>query len=230
MRVLVLCSGGLDSTTLLAMAVKEHGADNVLALSIRYGQKHRKELEAAQAVSGFYEVEQEFLDLEEIFLFSDSSLLDHSSKEIPHGSYVAQKDREDGKPVSTYVPFRNGMFLSAAASVALSDNCGLLYYGAHHDDMAGIAYPDCSPAFVEAMGKAIFEGSGGQLQVKAPFLGWSKAQIVKLGMELGVPFELTWSCYEGGTVPCGKCGTCLDRQKAFSENGMTDPLLKEVLG
>lgn len=230
MKAMVLCSGGVDSTTLLAMAVEEHGKENVVALSIRYGQKHSRELEAAQAVSGHYQVEQRHLDLEEVFIYSDSSLLDHSTDAVPHGSYESQAKQEPGKPVSTYVPFRNGMFLAAAASVALSCDCALLYYGAHHDDTAGFAYPDCSLAFVNAMDKAIVEGSGGQLSVKAPFVNWSKADIVKEGLQRKVPYELTWSCYEGGEAPCGLCATCLDRQRAFEKNQAVDPLLKELLG
>ncbi len=226
MKALVLCSGGVDSTTLLAMAVKEHGADQVFALSIGYGQKHRKELEAAQAVSGYYKVKQDFLNLEEVFFSSNSSLLEHSTVALPRGSYGSQKEEQGEKPVSTYVPFRNGIFLSVAAGVALAQDCGILYYGAHQDDVAGVAYPDCSPNFVEAMDKAIFEGSGKQLHVKAPFLHLSKGAVVKMGLELGVPYELTWSCYEGGEKPCGVCGTCIDREKAFTENGVVDPLKK----
>lgn len=230
MKALVLCSGGVDSTTLLAMAVQEHGCDEVVALSIRYGQKHQKELEAAQAVAGFYQVEQRHLDLEEVFLYSDSALLDHSTDAVPHGSYESQAEEKPGDLVSTYVPFRNGLFLAAAASVAISCGCSLLYYGAHHDDMAGFAYPDCSAAFVEAMDKAIQAGSGDRLSVQAPFVNWNKAAIVKKGLELGVPYELTWSCYEGGELPCGLCATCLDRKRAFGENGTVDPLLRELLG
>lgn len=227
MKALVLCSGGMDSTTLLAMAVKEHGKEHVMTLSIRYGQKHSKELDASQAVSGHFGVEQVFLDMEEIFLYSNSSLLAHSPAEIPHGSYGSQKGPDGKKIVSTYVPFRNGMFLSAGAGVALSAGCALLYFGAHRDDRGGSAYPDCSPAFTKAMDLAIYEGSGGQLQVKAPFIEWSKAEILKYGLELAVPYELTWSCYEGEEKPCGNCATCIDRRNAFTENNAADPLLKE---
>ena len=103
--------------------------------------------------------------------------------------------------------------------------CGVLYYGAHHDDWAGNAYPDCSPEFVQAMADAIERGTGGQLRLEAPFVSWNKARIVERGLALGVPYELTWSCYEGGDRPCGSCGTCIDRIAAFEANGVTDPLL-----
>lgn len=224
MKALVLFSGGLDSTTLLAMAIEEYGRENVIALSIAYGQKHEKELLASKAVAAYYGVEQLHLDLGAIFLHSNSSLLSHSTEEIPKGSYDRLKKDSDA-PISTYVPFRNGLFLSSAASVALGKDCNVLYYGAHHDDWAGSAYPDCSGSFVDAMDKAIVEGSGKQLRVAAPFITWSKAQIVKRGLELNVPYELTWSCYEGGETPCGLCATCVDRTRAFTENGAVDPLL-----
>ena len=117
---------------------------------------------------------------------------------------------------------------SAAASVALSNGCGEIYYGAHSDDAAGNAYPDCSQAFNDSMNMAIYLGSGNQLNVTAPFIGMTKAQVVAQGLKLGVPYEMTWSCYEGKEKPCGVCGTCRDRAAAFEANGLTDPLMKGV--
>ena len=226
MKALVLSSGGVDSTTALALAVKQFGKENVIALTVSYGQKHDKEVRAAKAVAEWYGVEQLFLDLSLIFRYSNCSLLKQSTEEIPEESYAEQMEHGDGKPVSTYVPFRNGLFLSSAASIALSRDCGVIFYGAHADDAAGAAYPDCTPEFNRAIGEAIFEGSGKQLQIEAPFVRMTKAEIVKTGLELGVPYELTWSCYEGGETPCGKCGTCIDRAKAFAANGAEDPALR----
>ena len=226
MKALVLVSGGVDSTTCLGMAVSQYGKENVVALSISYGQKHTKEVECAKAVTDYYGVEYITLDLSTMFQFSDCSLLSHSDKEVPHESYAKQLQETDGKPVSTYVPFRNGLFLSSAASIALSKDCSVIYYGAHSDDAAGNAYPDCSEVFNAAMNKAIYEGSGKQLHIEAPFVALTKADIVKKGLELKVPYELTWSCYEGGDKPCGVCGTCIDRAKAFAANGVEDPALK----
>lgn len=224
MKALVLFSGGLDSTTALALAISKYGAPNVLALSISYGQKHTKEIEAAIAITKHYQVEHLFLDLEKIFTYSDCSLLSHSGEEIPEKSYAEQiKQTKAEKPVSTYVPFRNGLFLSSAASLAISKGCSIIYYGAHADDAAGFAYPDCSFVFNEAMNSAIWEGSGHQLKIEAPFVHSTKADIVKIGLDLDVPYELTWSCYEGGDKPCGKCGTCIDRAAAFAANGIKDP-------
>ena len=231
MKALVLSSGGVDSTTALALAVEKYGKDNVIALSISYGQKHDKEIQAARAVAGYYEVEQLFLDLGEIFQYSNCSLLKQSTEEIPEESYAKQIEKTGGeKPVSTYVPFRNGLFLASAASIALSKECGVIYYGAHADDSAGCAYPDCSPVFNDAMNTAIYEGSGRQLRIEAPFVKISKAEVVKIGLELKAPYELTWSCYEGGDTPCGKCGTCIDRSAAFAANGVEDPALKSKRG
>ncbi|MCD7837573.1 MAG: 7-cyano-7-deazaguanine synthase QueC [Clostridiales bacterium] len=227
MKALVLSSGGVDSTTALALAVLQYGRENVVALSISYGQKHDKEITSAKAVAKHYGVEQLFLDLTDIFQYSDCSLLRRSDEDIPLESYAEQIEETGGEtPVSTYVPFRNGLFLSCAASIALSKGCGVLIYGAHADDAAGFAYPDCSPAFHQAMDAAVYEGSGHQLRIEAPFVRWTKAQVVKKGLELGVPYELTWSCYRGGDKPCGQCGTCLDRAKAFAENGVADPALQ----
>ena len=226
MKAMVLASGGLDSTTALALAVDKHGKDNVIALTISYGQKHDKEIQSAIKVAEYYGVEHLFLDLTKIFQYSDCSLLKYSDEAIPEKSYAEQIEETKGDtPVSTYVPFRNGLFLSSAASIAISKECNVIYYGAHSDDAAGFAYPDCSQDFVDYMNKAIYEGSGHQLKLEAPFATFTKKDIVRMGIELKVPYELTWSCYEGNDKPCGKCGTCIDRQAAFEANGITDPVL-----
>ena len=224
MKALVLVSGGVDSTTCLGMAVKEYGSENVVGLSIFYGQRHDKEIKAADAVCEHYNVEHITLDLSTMFQFSDCTLLQHSDGEIPEESYAEQLAKTDGKPVSTYVPFRNGLFLSSASAIALSKGCSKIYYGAHSDDAAGNAYPDCSEVFNNAMNTAIYEGSGKQLEIVAPFISLTKSQVVKKGLEIGVPYELTWSCYEGHEKACGKCGTCIDRKAAFELNGVTDPI------
>ena len=225
MKVLVLSSGGVDSTTCLGMAVDRYGKENVIALSISYGQKHVRELESSKKIAGYYGVEHLYLDLGEIFRYSDCSLLTQSDQDVPQESYAEQIAKTGGAPVSTYVPFRNGLFLASAASIALSKGCGIIFYGAHSDDAAGNAYPDCSEDFKNAMGEAIFLGSGEQLRLEAPFVTMTKKDVVKIGLRLGVPYELTWSCYEGGERPCGVCGTCRDRAAAFEANGVKDPAL-----
>ena len=222
MKALVLFSGGVDSTTCLAIAVEKYGKNNVIALSISYGQKHTKEIQAAEKIAEYYGVELKKLDLARIFEGSDCSLLSSSGEDIPKESYAEQLEKTDGKPVSTYVPFRNGLFLSCAASVALSNGCTEIYYGIHTDDAAGNAYPDCSEEFNNAINSAIYIGSGNALKVTAPFVNMKKADIVAEGLKLKVPYKMTWSCYEGGEKPCGVCGTCRDRIAAFRANGITE--------
>ncbi len=224
MKALVLASGGVDSTTCLALAVQQYGAENVLALSLFYGQKHYKELQAAQQVAAYYQTQHLQLDLSDIFKFGDNALLANSAQEIPKTSYADQLEQQNG-PVNTYVPFRNGLFISAAASIAIAQDCSLLYYGAHRDDAAGAAYPDCSEEFQQAMAEAIWQGSGGQLRLEAPFIQDTKAGVVARGLALQVPYQLTWSCYVGQELPCGICGTCRDRLAAFRQNGVDDPLI-----
>ena len=150
---MVLFSGGVDSSTCLAIAVEKYGADEVMCLSVSYGQKHSKELGSAKAVAAYYGVMLKTLDLSQIFEGSDCSLLQSSDKDIPLESYGEQLKKTGGAPVSTYVPFRNGLFLSCAASVALSYGCKEIFYGAHSDDAAGNAYPDCSRDFNESIAR-----------------------------------------------------------------------------
>ena len=221
MKAVVLLSGGLDSTTCLAKAVETYGKENVLALSAEYGQKHSKESGYAKLIAEHYQVKHIFIDLTAIMAYSDCPLLKHSQKEIKKGEYAEQIDGV--KPVETYVPFRNGLFISAAAAIGLSIGAGEIWYGAHADDAAGAAYPDCSSEFVKKMNEAISEGTAKQISVIAPYCKTNKAGVVKDGLRMGVPYEMTWSCYEGGEKPCGKCGTCIDRRKAFEANGVKDP-------
>ena len=225
-KAMVLSSGGIDSSTCLGIAVDKYGADSVLSLSIFYGQKHKTELTASEAVALYYNVEHQYLNLSSIFAMSDCVLLEGGSGEIPKESYAEQLAHTHGSPVATYVPFRNGLFLSAAASVALSRGCSVIYYGAHADDAAGNAYPDCSQGFYNAMNEAVYLGSGNQLRLEAPFIGKTKAEVIAQGLSLSVPYELTYSCYEGGEEPCGVCGTCRDRAAAFAANGIKDPALR----
>ena len=222
-KAMVLFSGGIDSTTCLGLAIERFGKGNVIPLSIMYGQKHAREAEAAGQILKHYGIEGIALDLTPVFAWSNCSLLAHSEDEVPLESYAEQLKETNGTPVSTYVPFRNGLFLSSAASVALSKGCSCIYYGAHRDDAAGNAYPDCSEAFYQGMNQAVYEGSGKQLRIEAPFVGCNKAEVVKEGLRLKVPYEYTWSCYVGAEEPCGECGTCIDRREAFAVNGMVDP-------
>ncbi|MCQ2099709.1 MAG: 7-cyano-7-deazaguanine synthase QueC [Fibrobacter sp.] len=226
-KAIVLSSGGVDSTVCVAMAVAKYGAENVATTSIFYGQKHNKELECARKVADYYKLPHYEFDLSSVLQFSNCSLLAQSTQAIEHKSYAEQITPVNGK-VSTYVPFRNGLMLSVCASLAQSifENDDVeIYLGAHGDDAAGNAYADCSEIFVSTMSRAISIGTYEQARVTAPFAGLSKADVVKKGLELKAPFELTWSCYEGGDKPCGECGTCIDRAKAFAANNVKDPAI-----
>ena len=227
MKAVVLLSGGLDSTTCLAMAIDKLGVENVSAVSIFYGQRHAAELDAARAVAKFYNVAHYELDAAEIFRRSNSALLDTSTAALDTGSYAAQIEKNQSPRIATYVPFRNGLMISMAASFAdgLYDDDVELYVGVHSDDAAGNAYADCSAQFIAAMSAAVRIGTYEKIHVVAPFLCQKKSDVVKVGLELGAPYHLTRSCYERGDKPCGKCATCIDRARAFELNGVTDPAL-----
>lgn len=230
-KILVLSSGGLDSTVLLYKAVREVGSENVIALNTFYGQKHEKEMEFAKWTCEHLGIELHNVDLSTIFSFNPncSALLKNSKMEIVHKSYSEQLQdlKNEGKAptVTAYVPYRNGLFLSYASAIAIQLDCDVVYYGAHADDSAGRVYPDCTPEFIEAQAKAIEEGTAGKVKMEAPLWNLNKSGVVKMGIDLGMTheeFEHTWSCYEGKDKPCGTCGTCIDRKKAFVSNGITD--------
>lgn len=230
-KAIVLSSGGVDSTTALALAVNQFGKDNVLSLSFFYGQKHDKELKAAENVANYYGVSHKVFDIKQFLAYSNCSLLTRSTKEVKEGSYDEQlKAKKEDDILETYVPFRNGLLLSIAATIGMSvaeNDKVYIYLGNHADDAAGNAYADCSMQFVTAIGNAIKLGTYNKVEIKSPFVNFNKAQIVEKGLSLGVPYELTWSCYKGEEKPCGKCGTCIDRINAFKINGLNDPTMKE---
>ncbi len=229
-KALVLSSGGVDSTTCAGIAVKDVGAENVSTVSVFYGQKHNKELECADKVAEFYNVKHYVLDLSNVLQYSNCSLMKNSTEDIPMMSYAEQIEKNGEGKVSTYVPFRNGLMLSAVAALAQSiypDDDVDIYLGAHADDAAGRAYADCSEEFTSAMNTAIVIGTYGKVRVVAPLVNLNKAGVVKLGLSIGVPYKYTWSCYAGGDKPCGHCGTCIDRAKAFEANGIADPALED---
>ena len=222
MKKVILLSGGVDSTTCLALAVSRYGANNVTALTFLYGQKHANEIENARKVAEHFSVKLVEAHVDsEIFQGSSSTLL-KGNGEISHKSY-AELIAEDGEgTVDTYVPFRNGLMLSQAAALAYSLGADEVWYGAHSDDAAGSAYPDCTPEFYESMDKAIFHGTGHKVHLLAPLLNLNKAQVVAAGLKVKAPYELTRSCYEGHELACGKCATCIDRLNAFGQNLVDD--------
>lgn len=227
---LVLSSGGVDSTTALGFAIKRLGRENVISVSVKYGQKHSRELDAAERIAQYYDVRHEVIDLSRIYEHSNCALLKHSDKEVPEGSYADQLvGKENG--VDTVVPFRNGLMLSAVAALAQSifpDDEVNIYLGNHADDAAGNAYADCSSEFSEAIGEAIYIGTYKKVIVVTPFVAMNKSQVVEHGLKIGVPYALTTSCYKGGKKACGRCGTCIDRIAAFKKNHAVDPIPYEI--
>jgi 7-cyano-7-deazaguanine synthase len=225
-KAVALLSGGLDSTVTLAMAVK--AGDEVTALSFRYGQRHQKELESAKKVVEHYGIRHVIVDLD-LSSFTSSAL---TSKE------VAVPERKDVSEIGgdipvTYVPARNIIFLSVAAGLAETIGADRIYIGANALDYSG--YPDCRPEFFQAFEKVLAVGTkkgveGSPVRILTPILRLSKAEIVKLGVELDAPLELTWSCYKGGAKACGRCDSCLLRRKGFKEAGLVDPIEYEVVG
>ena len=234
-KAVVLSSGGIDSTTCIPIAINDVGIENVVTVSVLYGQKHSKELDCANKIAEWYKIPNYIIDFTKSGIFdkSDCALLDNSSAKIVHKSYAEQigKSRDI---VNTYVPFRNGLILSAVASLSLSlyPDCEFIdiYIGVHSDDYAQSAYADCSIAFIDEIAKAIKLGTYDKVNIKAPFVNVNKAEIVHTGLTYKVPYNLTWSCYEGGEYPCGTCATCIDRLEAFRKNGiLEDPCGKSLV-
>lgn len=214
MKALVLNSGGVDSTTCVALAIEKYGKENVVTATLYYGQRHDKELLCAKKVAEHYGVRHIEEDISCVMKYAGDvcSLMKDSKTEIPDKSYAEQIAENGEGRVGTYVPFRNGLLLSIATAYADSlfpNQDAVVVYGAHADDAAGQAYADCSPEFADAMDKAISLGTYGRIHVWRPLINLNKAGVVAEGLRLKVPYELTWSCYKGGEKACGTCGTCI---------------------
>ncbi len=221
-RAVVLLSGGMDSATTLAVA-RSNGHE-LYALSFDYGQRHRKELSCARKLARFFKAKEHRVLRIELGKLGGSALTD-AAIDVPD----ADGGWTGGKPIpATYVPARNLVLLSIAAAHAETVGAESIFIGANAIDYSG--YPDCRPEFLRAFEEAARRGtkcgvSGAPLRIEAPLLHLSKAQIVRLGASLLVPFDMTWSCYRGGKRPCGKCDSCRLRAKGFGEAGIADPLL-----
>ena len=225
-KALVLLSGGLDSSTCLTMAVNEFGADNVIAVTMFYGQKHEIEIAAAEQVCKLCKVgKHKIIQLPDIFKGYGSTLMD-DDKPNPELSY---EDINDSYGVSpTYVPFRNGNLLSVATALALQEGASVIFYGAHAEDALNWAYPDCTAEFNGAMANAIYVGSYHQVRLVTPLQWCTKADVVRIANEIDAPLASTYSCYNGREKHCGTCPTCVGRIKAFKANGMIDPVCYEI--
>ncbi len=217
MKVVVLCSGGMDSVTALYWARKHHAV--TAALSFDYGAKHNhRELPFAVEHAQKILAPQQTISLNFIGQLFASDLL-KSGGAIPEGHYADENMKR------TVVPFRNGLMLAAACGFAESAGADGLVIAAHGGDHA--IYPDCREDFMRAMGDAMRLGTYAQVQLLRPFIRMNKADIAREGAGLGVDYSRTWSCYKGGTIHCGVCGTCVERREAFELAELPDPTIYE---
>lgn len=217
--VIALLSGGLDSSTLVHSLSELY---NVVAISFDYGQRHRKELDASIAIAGRLRIEHSIIDLTSVgeqFAYStQSTLVNQELGAPPDGHYAEQTMKR------TIVPNRNMIMLSIAAGIAVAREARYLAFAAHSGDH--YIYPDCRPEFIDAFRATLrLAVDSVKPRLLSPFEKKSKAQIVTIGSALiiPVPWDITWSCYKGGDIHCGRCGTCVERQEAFFLAGIHDP-------
>ncbi len=227
---LVVLSGGLDSTVCMALASKESGIPP-LALTFDYGQRHRTELDRSAGVAGHFRSEHLVVALD-TSAWGGSALTDPSIDVPRAGSEVggagAGSGTGGGIPV-TYVPARNSIFLAVALGVAEARDLDAVWIGVNAIDYSG--YPDCRPEFIEAFRGVAATGQkrgveGDPIAIRTPLIESTKSEIVRLGVQLGAPLAMTWSCYRGGVEPCGTCDACVLRARGFADAGVDDPALR----
>lgn len=212
---LIVVSGGMDSITMLY----EYAEQIALAVTFDYGANHGpKEIPLAKMHCERLGIEHIVIRMDFMQKYFQSSLLS-GAEDIPEGSY------DDENMRSTVVPFRNGIMLSIACGLAESRGLKRLMIANHAGDHA--IYPDCRPAFVEAMSQATQEGTYDRIHIDAPYTNLTKGQIATHGKLLGLDYAETWSCYKGGEKHCSKCGTCVERREALAEAGIQDPTAYE---
>jgi 7-cyano-7-deazaguanine synthase len=213
MKAVVLVSGGMDSVTALHHAAREH--EVVAGLSFDYGSKHNaRELPCARRHCEALGLRHETVALPFVGCLFRSHLLEGGG-EIPDGHYEAETMK------LTVVPFRNGILLAIAAGFAESVGAEAVVIAAHSGDHA--IYPDCREAFMSPMAEALREGTDARIELLRPFIDQRKEDIVAIGAAMGIDYAQTWSCYKGGEVHCGVCGTCTERKEAFALAGIDDP-------
>lgn len=212
-NTVLIHSGGLDSTVLLYHLLD--AGHTVAALTVDYGQRHRCEIESARSLVLELGLEHQIADLRSIQGLLAGSSLTSPDIPVPDGHYAEETMK------ATVVPNRNMLLLSLAAAWAISRKADHIAYAAHSGDHA--IYPDCRSEFADAMRGAILLADWHKVDLLRPFVHFSKADIVTRGAELRVPFERTWSCYKGGDLHCGRCGTCIERREAFHLAGIQDP-------
>ena len=213
---IVLLSGGMDSSTLLAEAVQRF--DKVRTLTFDYNQRHRREIDSAKAVAEYYNVSNFVVDVTHINNLLQGSALTSSAVSVPKGHY------EETSMKATVVPGRNTILLSIAAGHAASLGFSHISFAAHAGDHA--IYPDCRADYVDAMQRVLSFFHYAPVSIWAPFLYSTKIDLIREGTKLGVPYQLTWTCYDpqGKDRACGKCGSCTERIEAFFMNNLVDPI------
>lgn len=213
MKIVAIVSGGMDSVT-LAHALKDEG-HAVSALTVDYGQRHRKEIAFAAACAARLGAEHRVADLRALLPLLGGSSLTDDAVPVPDGHYAEESMK------ATVVPNRNMILLAVAAGWAISLKADAVAYAAHAGDHA--VYPDCRPEFADAVARALTLCDWRPVKLLRPFVGMSKADIVTAGSAMGVPYAETWSCYKGRDRHCGQCGTCVERREAFALAGVPDP-------
>ena len=218
MKAVLILSGGADSST-LGYWLKQQGYNDLVCITFNYGQKQVIEIESAKKIAKNLGAVHHIIDVTFMKNFLKGSGLTDDSVTVPHGAYTKEN------MAVTVVPNRNTMLLSIAWSIACVEKADVVAYGAQCGDH--YIYPDTRPDYFSAMGLALRLGTEDcrkdNLELIAPLLRKHKAEVVKLGHELGVPFADTWSCYEGGDIHCGQCGACQSRRQGFVEAGVVDP-------
>ena len=222
-KAVVLLSGGMDSCVCTAIAREEHGAGNIALLHAGYGQRTQaRERRAFDEIANFYAVRERLVVQLDHFRTIGGSALTDPKIAVPENGLGASGTSGGEIPV-TYVPFRNAHFLSVAVSWAEAIGAQAIYIGAVAEDSSG--YPDCRPVYYRAFNEVIKAGTKeGRITIETPLIGLRKSQIVTRGLELGAPFDLTWSCYSREDRACGVCDSCVLRLHAFRKAGSTDPL------
>ena len=223
-KAVVLLSGGVDSCVSAAIARERHGSPNVALLHAGYGQLTQdRERRAFTEIADFYGIAQRLIVQLDHFRAIGGSALTDKSIPVPENQLDTSPSHGSTIPV-TYVPFRNAHFLSVAVSWAEAIGAGAIYIGAVAEDSSG--YPDCRPEYYRAFQNVIREGTRPETQIEivTPVITLKKSEIIRRGVQLGAPLHLTWSCYQSEDAACGACDSCLLRQKAFAEAGVTDPV------
>ena len=211
-KAVLLLSGGMDSTTLLYYLLNE--GYQVYALSFDYGQKHNRELESARKIAKINDIPHQVVDITSINNLLGGSSLTRENIPVPEGHY------QDESMKSTVVPNRNMILLSLATGYAVTMGIDRVFYAAHSGDHA--IYPDCRPEFFDKVNQVTLISNYQPVVIKAPFLHKTKNEIAGIGRDLGVPFHLTWTCYNGGKYPCGVCGACVERREAMESIGIIE--------